>query len=195
MVVSVGFGCGGFFVLFVPRKEGLADTFVYFFWELGLAPPQAPCNFAFFLLRGEKEALGWSWGLNPLSPPNSGRAPGGHCRLITQREDRCVVRNGYFYPSPYFYSFGVMRIESLYYNWTATQLPCGRTLMVEMFSRQQSWSGDRSRLLHLLPLLLVLSPGHHFIPAPVCSAPSQHLLALQSTSLTLESTQHFKGFS
>lgn len=74
--MSVGFFC---FVLFFPRKEGLADAFVYFSWELGLAPPHTPCSFTFFfLLRGEKEAHGWSWGLNsPPHSPNSSRAPGG----------------------------------------------------------------------------------------------------------------------
>lgn len=50
-----------------------------------------------------------------------------------------------------------------------------------MSGRQQSCSGDRSRLLRLLPLLLVLSPGHRFSLTLVHSAPAQHLPALHCT--------------
>ena len=107
-------------------------------------------------------------------------------------EERCVVRNGDFHPSPYFYAFGEMRTESLDHNWTVTQFPCGSTLMVEVSCRQQSCSGDRSRLLHLLPLLLVLSPGHHFSLTLACSAPAQHLPVLcapQSTRCLSEARE------
>jgi len=77
-------------------------------------------------------------------------------------EERRVVRNGGFHPSPYFYAFGEMRTELLDHKRTVTQFPCGRILTVEIPCRQQSCSGDSSRLLHLLPSL---SPGHHFSPA------------------------------
>lgn len=91
------------------------------------------------------------------------------------QEERHVVKNGGFHPSPYCYAFGEMRTELLDHKWTVMQIPCGSTSMVEIPRRQQSCSGDRSRLLHLPPLLPMLSPGHHLSLALVCSAPAQHL--------------------
>lgn len=87
-------------------------------------------------------------------------------------------------PSLYFYAFGEMRMDFLDYNWTVMQFPCGSTLMVEMSCWQQSCSGARSRLLHLLPLLLVLSPGHHFSLTLARPAPAQHLPALRALQRT-----------
>lgn len=100
------------------------------------------------------------------------------------QEERHGVKNGGFHPSPYFYAFGKMRTELLDHKWAVMQFPCGNTLMVEIPCRQQSCSGDRSRLLHLLPLVPVLSPGHRFSLALVCSAPAQHLPALRAPHST-----------
>lgn len=40
------------------------------------------------------------------------------------QEERRVVRNGDFHPTPHFYAFGLMRTESLVYNRIIMQFPC-----------------------------------------------------------------------